>query len=292
MIATVELCRHIKDRSSAAWSRFVRFSNRVAVTEFVDSEDGFILTEFFGNEPSHRTVVCIGRNPTNPNGRFCLDITLAPDDWRAMTDADLHAEIARKGTPVRRVRVNGAPTLTSLYEADDDLLNGLDPGAAEERARQFKDDPHLCARIIALYTASWADIALSAHPERQLYSGGFPSDADQKRIFDFHDATWRRRADIAAEFDDPRLEAFAGRLIHSEHRSLLDPKAQVEADARLADRLLNGRDGPLTLYQAIAETEKLMADAIGDPMGNLTEYRNYLTARLAKVVQFQAELVV
>ena len=186
-LAVVDLCRLVKRRSNEAWQRFVRFSNRKAVTEFVDGEDGFVLTEFFAGEPVHRAVVCIGRNPTNSNGRFCLDLSVAPETWRSMTDADIRAEIARKGTPVRRIRMNGAPTLTSLYDATDDLLNGFDPAIAEVRALQFKNDPDLCSKIIALYSESWADVRPSLHVERRLYSGLRLSlhYADQQRMFDF-----------------------------------------------------------------------------------------------------------
>jgi hypothetical protein len=110
-----------------------------------------------------------------------LDLAIAPHRWRAMADDEIRAEIARKGTPVRRIRLNGAPTLTSLHEAADDLLNGVD-----------------ASRIVALYTASWTEVAASPHAEKRLYSGGFPSDADQQRMFDFHEATWRGQVGIAA----------------------------------------------------------------------------------------------
>jgi len=287
--ATAELCRLVKERSPEAWQRFVRFSNRAAVTEFVDGEDGFVLTEFFGGEPFHRAVCCIGRNPANANGRFCLDLSVAPDTWRTMSDPEILAEIARKGTPVRGVRLNGAPTLTGLHEAGDDLLGGLDAGLAEERASQLKADPVLCARIVALYTASWTELPPSPHPERRLYSGGFPSDPDQQRMLDFQDAPWGKRVRIANAFDDDRLRAFALRLIHSEHRSLLEPESQRDADIRLANRLLKDSGGPLTLPRALEETKKLMADEIGDPGGLLVDYRSYLQARLAKVSAFRSQ---
>ncbi len=289
--ATVALCRLVKGRSDDAWQRFVRFSNRATVIEFVDNEDGFVLTEFFGGEPVHRAVVCIGRNPTNPNGRFCLDLSVAPETWRNMSDAGIRAEIARKGTPVRRIRVNGAPTLTSLYEASDDMLKGLDPAIAEGRAAEFKQDPALCARIAALYSASWADVPPSAHVERRLYSDGFPSDADQQRMFDFHEAAERGRLKIASEFEDQRLKTFAQRLVYYEHRALLDSDVRHAADVGLARRLMEASGGPLTLPQALAETEILLADAIGDPMGLLADYRKYLVTRIARIAKFHDEVI-
>jgi hypothetical protein len=46
--------------------------------------------------------------------------------------------------------------------------------------------------------------------------------------------------------------------------------------------------GPPTLPHALAETEKLMADPIGDPHGLLADYRDYLKTRIDKIIEFQA----
>lgn len=288
-LATVALCRVVKARSPEAWQRFVRFSNRASVSEFVDGEEGFVLTEFYGGEPYHRTVVCVGRNPTNPNGRFCLDLAVAPEVWRAMSDAQVRAEIARKGTPVRRVRVNGAPTLTSLFGASDEMLGGLDPALAESRAREIVQDAPLCKRIVGLYSASWEELPPSPHPERRLYSDGFPSDTDQHRMFEFHEATAQGRLKLAGEFQDQRLQTFAQRLVHHEHRGLLTPGAQRAADLTLAQRLMEDSAGPLTLPQALAATEAMMRDAIGDPLGLLADYLQHLVTRIDRISRYRAE---
>jgi exodeoxyribonuclease-1 len=70
--ATLELCRRVSERSPELWQRFVRFSKKATVADFVDSEEGFFLTEFFANEAYHSPVVCIGRDPEQPNARLCL----------------------------------------------------------------------------------------------------------------------------------------------------------------------------------------------------------------------------
>lgn len=54
VLATVELCRLVYQRSPELWQRFVRFSNRSGVADFVEVEDGFVLTEFFGGHTRTR----------------------------------------------------------------------------------------------------------------------------------------------------------------------------------------------------------------------------------------------
>ncbi len=286
-MAVVELCRLVKQRSSEVWGRFARFANKAVVAEFVDHQDGFILSEFYGPEAYHTPVVCIGGAPNDANARFCVSLALDPESLRGIADEALRAEFARKGSPIRRLRVNGAPTLSDLYDAPGHLLNGVDAAVAEERARRFKGDAALCRRLIGLYTEAWKDDADSPHPELRLYSGGFPNRDDEGRTFEFHKASWARRTEIVAEFEDQRLKAFGQRLIYGQHRALLDEAARREADLDLADRLMEERGGALTLPGALAATEALLADDFGDPNGLLADYRDYLVSRTAKVTEFR-----
>lgn len=284
---TLELCRLVRERSPAAWERFVRLSNRVAVAEMVDDEEGFVLTEFFGAEPFHRAVVCIGQIPGDRNGRFCIDLERDPDDWRLMSDGQVHAEIARKGTPVRRVRVNGAPTLTPLEEAQD-LMPGLDEASLRDRARRYRTATDVCSRLVAIYTASWGSPDHSPFPEACLYSGGFVNDEDLYVCEDFHDATWPERPGTASRLRDPRLRSLAERLIYSENRAALSGDQLARADRTLADRLLDPVEGgPLTLGGAVEEIDRLVLQADAASLPLLVGYRTYLTDRAARADAFR-----
>ncbi|MBU0825484.1 MAG: exodeoxyribonuclease I [Alphaproteobacteria bacterium] len=284
---TVELCRLVKDRSPAAWERFVRLSNKVAVAEMVNEEEGFVLTEFFGGEPFHRAVVCIGSIPDNANGRFCIELGRDPDDWRLMSDDQMRSEIARKGTPLRRLKVNGAPTLTPLEEADD-LIPGLDIEAARDRSRRYRSASDICARLIRVYTSDWGSAEQSPFPEACLYSGGFVNDEDLWTCGDFHDATWAERVATVSRLRDPRLRFLADRLIYFENRGALSGDQQALADYALADRLLHPvAGGPLTLGGAIEEIDRLAVQADPSSMALLSDYRNYLTDRAARAYAFR-----
>ena len=286
--ATLALCRLVRDKSGDVWQRFVRFSTKASVEQFVEAEDGFVLTEFFGNEPYHRAVVMIGREPRNKNGRFCLDLSVDPENWSSMSDDELRGEICRKGSPVRRLAVNGAPTLTAIWDAPDELLGELEADVAEDRARRIKDDKALCERVIQIYTTSWSDREESPHPEDQLYSG-FAGDDDKYRMASFHDAGRAERLDIVARFEDPRLQAFGRRLIHSNHRSWLSDDAKLHGDLDLADRLTIDQKGALTLGGALGLLEELASEGAQDPLGLLPEYRSWLNGRLARVEDFRRQ---
>lgn len=288
VVATLELCRLVHQRSSELWQRFVRFSKKATVADFVESEDGFMLTEFFANQAYHAPVVSIGRDPDQANGRFCLSLNGDVDRFAAMTNDELRAELAQKPCPVRRIRTNAAPTLTALYDAPEVMLNGIDIDAIEARARRVKDDPVLCSRLVSAYISTREPRTPSPHAEERLYDG-FPGPQDEARMVAFHNADWRDRLSIVQSFDDERLRLFGLRLLYVEARSVLPEALRHELERALSGSLIDNDAGGLTLEQALREMDETPGDGASDADGLLADYRTYLVGRMARVTDFRAK---
>jgi exodeoxyribonuclease I len=289
VLATLDLCRYIRDRSSELWQRFVRFSKKATVADFVDSGDGFFLTEFFANEAFHAPVVCLGRDPEQPNGRLCLRLDVDIDRLADMPDEELRTELARKPSPVRRLRVNAAPTLTPLYDAPDLMLNGVDLDTIETVSRRVRDDPQLCDRIVSAYVAGREPRPRSIHVEGQLYDG-FPGPNDEARMAAFHDATsWPEALSIVLSFDDERLRTFGLRLIYFGCRSVLPPGVRSDVERALTDRLVDEETGGLTLGQALQTIEVVSSEGRPNVEGLLADYRSYLSDRISRVSEFRSK---
>lgn len=291
VFATIDLCRLVFQRSPELWQRFVRFSNKASVADFVEAEDGFVLTEFFGAQAYHTTAVCIGRDPDQPNGRLCLSLSEDVERLAAMAEAELRSHLSKKPSPIRHLRINAAPTLTALFDAPGHMLSGGALDDLENRARRVKADPGLRARLIAAYVASREPYPLSPHIEERLYDG-FPGPNDEARMAAFHDAPWPDRVAIAQSFDDERLRWFGLRLIYFEARSVLPATVRAEVELSLTDRLASGGSGGLTFENAIGEVDKLLGEAAGpDEVLLLTQYRTYLQDRSARVEAFRARMM-
>lgn len=288
VITTLELCRLVHQRSPELWQRFVRFSKKATVADFVEAEDGFMLTEFFANEAYHAPVVCIGRDPDQANGRFCLSLNSDVDRYVAMTDDELRAELAQKPCPVRRLRINAAPTLTALYDAPEVMLDGVDIDAVEARARRVKGDPALCTRLVTAYTSTREPRIPSRHAEERLYDG-FPGPQDEARLVEFHDVDWTDRLAIVQSLDDERLRFFGLRLLYFEARSVLPEALRLELDRALSGRLVDAGAGGLTLEQALHAIDEAPSDDASDAGGLLADYRSYLIGRMERVAAFRAK---
>ncbi|WP_159729490.1 exodeoxyribonuclease I [Methylosinus sp. Ce-a6] len=289
VLATVELCRLVLHRSPELWQRFVRFSNKATVSDFVDAEDGFVLTEFYGGQAYHAPVVCIGLDPDQSNGRLCLNLNQDIGQLAAMNDVELKAHLSQKPSPIRRFRVNSAPTLTAFFDAPEHMLDGGLIGHIEDQARRVKADSYLRARLVAAYIAAREPYPLSPHLEERIYNG-FPRPDDEGRMNAFHEASWPDRLAIVQSFEDDRLRWFGLRLIYCEARGVLPATVKAEIERRLADQLAGDGSGCFTYELALAETDKLMGEG-ADHDGLLSRYRIYLQHRSARAAAFRARTV-
>lgn len=290
VLATVELCRLVHQRSPELWQRFVRFSNKATVSDFVDAEDGFVLTEFYGGQAYHAPVVCIGVDPDQANGRICLNLNQDIGRLAAMSDVELKAHLSQKPSPIRRFRVNSAPTLTAFFDAPEHMLDGGLVGHLEDQARRVKADAHLSERLIAAYIAAREPYALSPHLEDRIYNS-FPGPDDEGRMSAFHQASWPDRLAIVQSLEDERLRWFGLRLLYSEARGVLPATVKAEIERRLASLLAGDGSGCLTYELALAETDKLIREG-ADHDGLLSRYRDYLQDRSVRAAAFRAQMAI
>lgn len=289
VLATLELCRLVYQRSPELWQRFVRFSNKATVADFVEVEDGFVLTEFFGGQAYHTPVVSIGSDPDQANGRLCLSLQEDVGRLATMSDSELQVYMMQKPSPIRRFRINAAPTLTAFFDAPEHMLKGGAIGEMEDRARRLKADIGLRARLIAGYIATREPHALSPHIEERIYNG-FPSPADETRIAAFHNARWEDRLAIVQGIEDERLRWFGLRLIYIEARSVLPESVRLEVERYLTNQMTGDGSGCLTFDQAIAQTERELGKAAGsDEL--LINYHAYLQDRRARLDAYRARIV-
>lgn len=285
--ATVELCRRIRRLAPELWQRFVRFSKKASVADFVEQEDGFVLTEFFRNQSYHSPVVYIGKHPDQATVRFCLELKSEPTRWVALSDEELDVELAQTPCPIRRIRTNSGPTLTALFEASEEQLCGLSIEQIEERARLVKANAELCTRLVSRFLARDAGLPPRQKVEERLYEA-FPSQADEQRIVQFHKVSWAERVDIVESLEDERLKVFGRRLIYIEHRSVLSDALQRLVERDLTDRLVDEARTSLTLAQALAETDALLTEGAADAENLLSDYRVHVLERIDRVSEFRA----
>jgi exodeoxyribonuclease I len=284
-VTTLGLCRCVHRHSSELWQRFVRFSKKATVGDFVDSEDGFFLTEFFGNEAYHTPVSCLGPDPDQPNVRLCLRLDEAATKLSSMPNEMMQSYLYDRPSPIRKLRINAAPVLTPFYDASETMLNGFDIDELEDIARGIKADLDVRSRIISSYLSTREPHRPATHVEGRIYDS-FPGPDDERRTLSFHDANWPEALEIVQSLEDERLRTFGLRLVYFGARNEMPSGLRRGVERELTDRLIGDGDdfGGLSLHQALQKTELLLVENEGEAI--LASYRTYLINRIERVTKF------
>lgn len=286
--ATLELCRIVRERSFDVWQRFVRFSSKASVRDFVDSGDGFVLTEFFAGNAYHAPVVCIGNDPGNPNGRLCLSLGSDVEALAAASDDELKTALACKPSPIRWLRTNAAPTVTALLDATEEMVDAAAVEQLEMLARRVREDEALCLRLTTIYVAHRPPWPTSSYAEGRIYNGSLPNSDDENRMYDFHDASWRDAYAIVQRFEDDRLRTFGLRLVYLGDRSVMHDDVRRSVEADMTNRLMDEGPEGYSLQRALRETEAILVEDAGNSI--LIDYRAHLIERIGRVREFQKTL--
>lgn len=276
--ATIHVCRIVKEGAPDLWETFLRFSHKPAVQQFTRAESAFALFEFFGNRQAANLVTPLGGSVQQPNVVYCLDLLCDLDDLQQRDPGALATRLARSPRPIRRVKLNGSPLLSVLEDVPDQLLQGRSVEELRERAAHVQEDREFVDRLIAASEPDPGDREPSPHVERQLYEGGFWSNADGRLLLRFHDGGWDERLGIVGALEDRRLAQLARRLIYLERPDLLPEALRATMDREMALRRLGLSKVTgdwLTVPKALADLEKLMADIV-DHDGRYAALRDHL----------------
>lgn len=280
--ATIHLARCVRANASAVWDRFVRFSSKAAVAQFLENESAALLTEFQFNRPYQYVVSTFAVDPANPAALLALNLNTDLEWIAGLPDDQLATWVARSPMPVRRVKTNSAPCLTPLGDVPPGMLAPLDARLAMERANSLREDENLKQRLIAAVVANLPEYEESPYVEEQLY-GRFSSNADQVRMARFHEQPWDHRSRLVEEFEDARLRYYGRRLVYEHDPALLDEVIRREVEDQHWERLL-ARPAPkgkwTTLDTAIEAAAELMADCTERDLAILVGFRDFVERQL------------
>lgn len=285
----LELCRHVKKLCPELWQRFVRFSNKASVADFVSSDEPFLLTEFFANEAYHTPVVFVANEPEQANSMLCMNLAAPTGDFASMSDEQLAAELSSQPSPIRRIRTNAGPAMMPLWEAPESLLGGLSCEELEDRAALFTEDERLKARLVDIFSKKRPEYPEPTHVEEMLYVG-FSSASDTELCKRFHAASWDERPKIGRSFEDDRLKELAQRISYFECRSSLPSEIVQMMDIDLARRLISSEARPPSVEWALKEVVDALVTLKDDPnaISLLEGYAAFLSERRSKIIQFLA----
>jgi exodeoxyribonuclease I len=262
--ATIFMTKKVAEGSPDLWRRMRNSAEKRTVVEFIEKTDAFMLTEFFFNKGQSRFVAPIGQNLHNPSETLAVPLDDNLDELMNADQPELEELLASSPRPIRRIRANASPIITSIETAhryedlafpDLDLLN--------QRSSAVHADASFRERIIK----TMADIQgpfdddPDAEVEGRMYHG-FYSRSDERRLSDFHDLPWGERMRVVYGFEDDRLRILGKRLIYIHAPESLSEADKADFEQSISERFATDEIEPswLTPDAAINALDGLLSE--------------------------------
>lgn len=261
--ATIHVARQIAERIPDLWEELLDNREKVRVKDLLETFQPLILIERYDRTGPVATLGCFcGYSDGNPNQAGFFDLEAA-DPASYCSDADdrvLSEAVHRSSGIIRPFAINKSPALLSFDGADAEAIR---------RARIIAGAPEFRARVAKALAERFPDDPSAPPPpiEKRIFED-FYGRTDKARLSEFQRSDWRRRQEIAAELDDPRLRQLARRLVAFYAPEMLSPTEHSRYRSWLRTRWL-ASDGVntewMTLAKARAEMEDLRSNRSVEP---------------------------
>ena len=213
--ATIFIVKKIAEQAPELWRRLRNASNKKTVVDFVESTDAFMLTEFFYNKGYSRFVSPIGANPYNPSEYLAVSLDDNLDDLIKAGDKELEGLLMSTPRPIRKIRANASPLITSLEKAFSyKHFEQPEMELLQQRISSVRDNTPFKERVVQMVgdiQGPYEDDEEAEIEEKMYY--GFYSKADELLLSKFHETPWENRIGIIDQFDDERLHEMGKRLL-------------------------------------------------------------------------------
>jgi exodeoxyribonuclease-1 len=283
--ATIHLSKLLNERAPELWSNFLRFTQRLAVSEYVNDEPVFSLSDFYFGRAFSWLVTSLGTSPSRGTEILAFDLATDPEELRVLPEEDLIAQFSVSPRVIRRIRANACPIIMPAESAPDiATAKALGLDEVRRRATLLQDDVELRQRFIQAFERTREEYEPWPHVEQQIHDT-FISDTDKRRLEVFHQSPWEERLVLLEEIEDLRLKRLGRRLIFVERPDVLPQKTRQEMAVAMAKRVITG-DGAGTwrcLQQAIDEANELIALAPEEQVSLLKEHRDFVARQLAEM---------
>lgn len=223
--ATIAVAKMLRDAQPKLYQFAFDNRDKAACAKLLSPQQQKPVLHVSGMLPaaqSHASLVMpLAHHPSNKNSVIVCDLNVAPESWLSLSTEELQTQLFSRtedlpeGTirpPIKQVHINRTPVLAPigvLNEESEQRL-GIDKARALAHHQQILDNPDAVMRVRLAFDRSLG--AGSNDPDLQLYSGGFFSDADRKRMNALWAAAPLNELPSNLGFSDARLPIMAARF--------------------------------------------------------------------------------
>ena len=246
VMATKQLAQLIFKKKPSFWQSFLEGSNKSLVHKTLSEEKMVFLCQTFYGKTTAISGTFLLNHPVYKIP-VLFDLNYDPQELIELNIRDLK-EIYTGGQKfLKLVKSNKGPILLKKNQVEGSwFFNSIDKNEFQkrsevlEKALSFKQN--LASMLLDIAEESQQEKELSGSQEdimaeETLYTGGFPSQKDQKLKQQFRDDNWSNRYNLCQQFSDKRLSYFGLRLIYEERPDVLPLSVRNKIERSVVDQL-------------------------------------------------------
>jgi len=272
--ATIGLAKLIKQRQPRLFDYVFSGRDKRTLGERLNLQRREAVLHVSSMYPAERgciaMVMPLARHPGNPNGVIVYDLGEDPAPLLELSEEAIHerlftpsAQLAEGVTriPLKTVHLNKCPVVVPMNTLTPEAAErwSIDVEAGERHRRLLLAQPGLERKLQAVHRMS--EFEPVTDPDQSLYSGGFFSDDDRRRMERIRQSAPAALHDFPQVFDDARLPEMLFRYrARNWPQSLDEAERERWEEYRLARLFEPDGGGSITLDEYLATLDRLEAD--------------------------------
>jgi exodeoxyribonuclease-1 len=216
--ASIDLARLLKSRQPRLWEHLWNHRGKAAVEEQLALGSFVPLLHVSEKYPAEQhclaVVVALSRHPRNASEIVVFDLSVDPEPLLTLSAEEIRQRVFTRVVdlpdgvsriPLKTVRINRCPVVLPMkvLRGEDAERLAIDMKRCQRHLLQLQQATGLAAKLDQVFAAG--EFAEMRDPDRMLYSGGFLSDADRRKMTWVREASPQNLADSPPSFQDARL---------------------------------------------------------------------------------------
>lgn len=239
-------------------------------------------------------VLPIAMHPVNNNGVIVYDLSVDPDPMLKLSPAEIRQRIFTathelpEGTTriaLKTVHINKCPVLAPISvirPADAERLE-IDLSRCLANSAKIRTCSGLSKKIAAVFS-DLSTFARDSDPDFALYSGGFFSDIDKKKMLQIRALSPEQLAKSSFNFTDPRLPEMLFRYRARNYPETLNDEENQKWREFCVNRLTGREPGAsITFTDYFARLQELKTDEIGKKSDILADLERYAVEKMQQL---------
>ncbi|MEW8428504.1 MAG: exodeoxyribonuclease I [gamma proteobacterium symbiont of Ctena orbiculata] len=272
--ATIGLARLIRERQPKLYDYLFRSRKKNTIADRLNLQRREAVLHVSSMYSAARgciaMVVPLAKHPTNPNGVIVYDLRYDPAPLLELSEEEIHERLFTPAAalpegveriPLKTVHINKCPVVVPLSTLTDAAAKRwhIDVEQGEGYRRQLLAVPGLSKKIRSVHQKVQFDPVTD--PDQALYSGGFFTRDDRKRMDQIIATDPASLAHFPLVFDDGRLPEMLFRYRARNWPELLSEEEQQRWLEYRKARLLDADGGgSITLGEYLAKLDSLETD--------------------------------